>query len=75
MKGLTTEVVVAWYNSNSLNIIEIISSCFFFITLRNFKAGEGKRDYRRATIALPGRYRGGGFKRGKCVFVTVVIEK
>ena len=30
VNGLTTEVVVASYNSNSLNIIVLISSNFFF---------------------------------------------
>ena len=71
VKGLTTEVVVASYNSNSLNIILVL----IFEIKEFLSRGEGNRDYRDATMGLPWRYHGGGFKRGKCVFVTVVIEK
>ena len=53
--GLTTEVVVASYNSKSLNIIVLISSYFLSINLLNFKA-EGRAI--ESTGALPWRYRG-----------------
>ena len=36
VRGLTTEVVVASYNSNSLNIIVLISSYFFSLNLIDF---------------------------------------
>ena len=65
VKGLTTEVVVASYDSNSLNVIVLISAYFFFVNLLYFKA-EGKAI--ETTGALPWRYRGGGFETGKMRF-------
>ena len=51
MKGLTTEVFVVAYNSNSLNIIVLL-----FLHLSNFKVEVRAIE---TTMALPWRYHGG----------------
>ena len=67
VKALTAEVVVAPHNSNSLNIIVLVSSYFFSLSLISFRA-EGRaiettgalpERYWSATLALPWRYHSG----------------
>ena len=55
VKDLTTEVVVASYNSNNFSIIIFISCYFFSLDFSNSKA-EGSAI--EINVALPWRYRG-----------------
>ena len=74
MKGLSTEVVVASYNGNFINIIVLIPSYSFSLNLIAFKA---ERRAIETTMALPWRYQGAtmALPGRRCGFGTVSMHK